>query len=183
MNRRRANSKINLRRMVLFSCFGTLMFASKIFMEFLPNVHPIAMFIVLFTVVYRVQALIPIYVFVFITGIYAGFALWWIPYLYIWTVLWAMAMFIPKKIKPQNLIIVCPIICGLHGIAYGALYAPAQAIMFGYDFQKLLVWIAMGFFPWDVIHAIGNVAMGLLVYPLSKVLRRLDKSLMSGIKQ
>lgn len=163
--------------MVLFSCFGTLMFVSKMFMEFLPNVHPIAMFTVLFTIVYRKQALIPIYIFVFITGVYAGFALWWIPYLYIWTVLWGFAMLIPRKTNPKYLIIIGPSVCGLHGILYGALYAPAQALMFGYNFQKLLAWIAAGFFPWDVIHAIGNTVMGMLIFPLYNVLQRLDKDM------
>ena len=87
-----------IRETALFAMFGALMFISKLILEALPNVHMIAMFIVAFTVVYRVKALIPIYVFVFLTGIYGGFNLWWVPYLYIWTVLWAAVMLLPRKL-------------------------------------------------------------------------------------
>ena len=66
---------------------GTLMYISKAVMEFLPNVHLIAAFIAVFTIVYRAKALFPIYVFVFLTGLMNGFNTWWIPYLYIWAVL------------------------------------------------------------------------------------------------
>ena len=47
-------------QVVLFASFGTLMFISDIAMEVLPNIHLLAMFIVTFTVVYRVKALVPI---------------------------------------------------------------------------------------------------------------------------
>ena len=73
------------------------MFSSKLIMEVLPNIHLIALFVVTLTVVFRQKALYPLYVFVFITGLYAGFAPWWVPYLYIWAVLWAAIMLIPKK--------------------------------------------------------------------------------------
>ena len=80
---------------------GTLMFCSKIIMELLPNIHLIGMFVMVCTIVFRVKALVPIYVFVAITGLYAGFAPWWVPYIYIWTVLWGLTMLIPKKIPPK----------------------------------------------------------------------------------
>ena len=62
------NKKITLFELALFAMYGALMFISKILLEFLPNVHLIGMFIVLFTLIYRAKALIPIYVFVFLTG-------------------------------------------------------------------------------------------------------------------
>ena len=74
------------------------MFIGKLVMEGLPNIHPVAMFIMVFTIVYRAKALIPIGIFVVLTGVYGGFNLWWIPYLYIWAVLWGMTMLIPKGI-------------------------------------------------------------------------------------
>jgi len=58
---------------------------------------------------------------------------------------------------------------------FGILYAPCQAIMFGYSFSTTLKWIAAGF-PFDVLHAAGNVVMGLLVLPIAEILRRLDRN-------
>ena len=153
---------------------GSLMFCSKIIMELLPNIHLLGMFTIVFTVVFRVKALIPIYVFVFITGLYAGFAPWWIPYLYLWTVLWGMAMLLPKNMPQKVACVVYPIVCALHGFAYGTLYAPAQAILFGLDAEQTLAWIVAGL-PWDIVHGIGNIFAGLLIFPLSELLKKLNK--------
>ena len=87
---------------MLFAALGTLMFVSKLIMEVLPNIHLLGMFTMAYTVVFRKKALIPIYVNVMLTGIYLGFSPWWVPYLYVWTVLWGITMLIPKSISPKN---------------------------------------------------------------------------------
>ena len=74
---------------------GAVMFCTKFIMEALPNIHPLGMLTMAFTVVYRGKALIPLYVYVFLNGIFAGFDVWWLPYTYIWTVLWAITMLLP----------------------------------------------------------------------------------------
>lgn len=160
-------------RIVLSAAFGVLMFWSDILMDALPNVHLLAMFIVTFTVVYRVWALLPIYVYVFLNGLFYGFTPTWIPYLYIWTILWALAMLIPRKMHPAIAAVVYILVCGLHGIAFGTLYAPMQIILFfDGNWSMLPTWIAFGL-PFDVIHCIGNLCAGTLVLPLVKVLMRL----------
>lgn len=160
--------------MIIFAMFGAMMFVSKIVMEGLPNIHALALFIVTLTVVYRVRALIPIYLYVILNGLYGGFDLWWMPYLYIWTILWGMAMLLPKKMPDWLAMIVYPLICAIHGIAFGVLYSPGQALMYGFNFEQTLTWIAMGF-PFDIIHAAGNFALGFLILPLSKLLLKLEK--------
>ena len=154
--------------------FAALMFVSKIIMELLPNIHLLGMFVITLTVVFRVKALIPIYLYVFLNGLYSGFSMWWIPYLYIWTVLWALTMLIPKNIPKKVAAFVYPALCALHGLAYGTLYAPAQALMYGFDFEQTLAWIVVGL-PYDVIHCIGNLCAGLLVLPLSELTKKLMK--------
>ena len=149
------------------------MFCSKLIMEFLPNVHLLGMFTILLTVVYRARALIPIYIYVLLNGLYAGFSLWWMPYLYIWTILWGLTMLLPKKMPLKIAAIVYPLLCAIHGFAYGTLYASAQALMFNLSFEQMLVWIGAGI-PFDVIHGIGNFVAGLLVLPLSRLLLKLE---------
>ena len=77
------------------------MYLSKMLMELVPNVHLTGVFVIAFTVVYGVKALYPIYVFVFLTGLFSGFATWWIPYLYLWTVLWGVVMLLPKNMPKR----------------------------------------------------------------------------------
>lgn len=163
-----------IREMTLFAMFGTLMFCSKLITEVLPNIHLLGMFTILLTVVYRTKALIPIYIYVILNGVYAGFSPWWVPYLYIWTVLWGVTMLLPKKMPKGVAYFVYPAVCCLHGIAFGTLYAPAQALMFGMSFEQTIAWIIAGF-PWDLLHGFGNLIAGLLVVPLSDLLILLEK--------
>lgn len=160
--------------LVLFAMLGSLMFCSKLIMEVLPNIHLLGMFVIAFTLVFRVKALIPIYVNVFLTGLYGGFNLWWVPYLYIWTFLWALAMLIPKRTPKWLLCVICPILCSLHGFLYGILYAPAEALLFGLSFEETLVWIASGA-VFDILHGIGNLFAGLLIVPLVMLMNKMIK--------
>ena len=160
--------------MCVFSMLGALMFCSKIIMEALPNIHLLGMFVITFTLVFRVKALIPIYVYVILNGLYAGFNLWWVPYLYIWTILWGITMLLPKRMPRWLCCIVYPTICGLHGFLYGILYAPAEALMFRLNFEQAIAWIISGI-PFDITHGISNIIMGMLVLPMSELLHRLSK--------
>lgn len=160
--------------LAIFPMLGSIMFCSKILMEALPNIHIVGMLVMLYTVVFRVKALIPIYIYVFLTGLYAGFDIWWIPYLYIWTVLWAVTLLLPKDMPRAAAIAVYSVVCTLHGLLYGVLYAPVQALAFGFDFDQALAWIAAGL-PFDIIHAVGNAIFGCFVFPLSKILSRLER--------
>lgn len=165
---------LSIKELALFAMLGTIMFTSKIIMEFLPNVHLLGALTMTYTVVFRKKALVPIYVNVILTGLWFGFATWWIPYLYLWTVLWGVTMLLPKKMPKKWAAIVYPVICSLHGLSYGTLYAPAQAILFGLDFKGMILWIAAGF-PWDIVHALGNIVAGLIILPLSEALSKLQK--------
>ena len=160
--------------MVLFAMLGALMFASKLAMEILPNIHLVGMFTILFTALFRVKALIPIYIFVFISGIYMGFSTWWIPYLYIWIVLWGMAMLIPKRTTPAICVVLYPVLCALHGFLFGTLYAPVYALIMNFSFKEMLSWIVVGL-SFDAVHGISNLALGTLVMPLSTLMKRLLK--------
>ena len=153
---------------------GALIFCSKLLMEWAPNIHFIALFIITFTLVYRIKALVPIYVFVLLTGVYGGFNVWWVPYLYIWLPLWGLAMLLPRRAPAWLLTPLCMLLGGLHGILYGVLYAPAQAFFFHYDLQMTIAWILSGAL-FDILHAIGNFAACTLTMPLVKLLLRLEK--------
>ena len=48
---------VKLVRLVLFAMYGSVMYATKLIMEILPNVHLLGVFIIALTVVYRKKAL------------------------------------------------------------------------------------------------------------------------------
>ena len=167
--------KLTIKEMTVFSMLGAIMYASKVIMEVAPNVHLLGAFIVAFTVVYRKKALYPIYVFVLLTGLFNGFNAWWLPYLYIWAVLWAVVMLLPRKLPKMWQPIIYMSVSAMHGFLYGVLYAPVQALVYGLNFEGTLAWIATGL-PWDMIHGVSNFFCGLLIVPIISVLRLAEKS-------
>lgn len=152
------------------------MYASKMIMEVAPNVHLLGVFTIAFTVVYRKKALYPIYTYVMLNGIFCGFATWWIPYLYLWAVLWGATMLLPKRIPEKLRPLVYMLLCAAHGFLFGTLYAPAQALLYGLSFQKMVAWIISGL-PWDFVHGVSNFFCGILIVPIIKILTFLEKNL------
>lgn len=167
--------KSTAREIAIFGMLGALMYVSKVIMEVVPNVHLLGVFTIAFTMVYRQKALYPIYTYVFLNGLFCGFSTWWIPYLYLWTLLWGVTMLfphrIPKKIQP----LIYMIINACHGFLFGTLYAPAQAILFGLSFEGMIAWIIAGL-PWDFIHGVSNFFCGMLIFPIVSLLRRMENN-------
>ena len=167
-------TSLSIKEIAVFSMLGTLMFFGDILMEMLPNIHFVGILTVIYTLVYRKKALIPLYIYVFLNGLYGGFGVWWIPYLYIWTILWGLAMLIPRKLHIAFTAVLCSFICALHGICFGILYAPAQAIMFSLDLKGMIAWIIAGI-PFDIAHSIGNLAASVIIIPIVTLLCRLER--------
>ena len=167
--------KPTTRELTIFAMLGAVMYASKIIMEFAPNIHLIGVFTVAFTAVYRKKALYPIYVYVLLTGIFYGFASWWLPYLYIWAALWGAVMLLPKNMPKKIRPLVYMAACSAHGFLYGTLYAPAQALLYGLSFQKMIAWIIAGL-PYDCIHGISNSFCGILIVPIISALELAERT-------
>lgn len=150
-----------------------MMFLSRMFMQFIPNVHLLGTFIAATTLVYRLRALLPLYGYILLDGAFHGFSSWWVPYLYIWLPVWLMFMAVGKLQFPAKFRApLYMVLVGLHGLSFGVLYAPFQAWVFGLGWNGMIAWIVAGF-PFDVIHGVGNFAAGTLIIPLSALIGRL----------
>ncbi len=166
--------KLTTKEIVVFAMLGVIMYASKLILEFAPNVHLLGVFTMAYTIVYRKKALYPIYTYVLLNGMFYGFAAWWIPYLYVWALLWGVTLLLVKKLpeqmpkKWQSLLYMS--VCAVHGFLFGTLYAPVQAILFGLSLKGTIAWIAAGL-PWDLIHGVSNFFCGSLILPISAMLR------------
>ena len=166
--------KLSIRELCVFSMLGALMVATKALMDALPNIHLLAPLIAAYTLVYRKKALYPLYVFVLLEGLLNGFGTWWIPYLYIWTLLWGAVMLLPEKLPQKLAPLIYMAVCALHGFLFGTLYAPVQALLYGLSFKATLTWIAAGI-PFDLIHGVSNFFCGALVLPITAALRRVER--------
>ncbi len=156
--------------LVLFALLGTLLLAGDLLMEWLPNIHLVGVLITAYTAVYRWKALIPLYVYVLLLGLLNGFSTWWIPYLYIWAVLWLAVMLLPRTLTKKT-VWVYAVVCAAHGFLFGVLYAPAQVLLFGLPWSSTFAWVAAGL-PFDILHGVGNAVLSLLLLPLTKLLEK-----------
>lgn len=164
-----------LEECVVFALFAAMMYISAQ-IDIIPNVHPLALFVAVLTVVYRFKALIPIYLYVFLEGLMGGFNLWWYPYLYIWTVLWLLVMLIPRRINEVFAAVLLTIAAVLHGLSFGLLYMPFQCYVFfkgNWDFAW--IWFLNGA-VFDTLHAVGNLTATLIAIPMIRLLSRLNKT-------
>ena len=174
---RRKKALLTVYEIAVFGMLGALMMVSDLLMNVIPNVHLIGVMIVVLTVVYRWKALFPIYVYVLLIGLMEGLGTWWLPYLYVWTLLWGMAMLLPKRMPKWLAPIVYALVCGLHGFGFGLWWIPSQMLLMSFSFKQALVWWQFGFFTADIPHGIGNLVGSILIVPLVNLIRKLDKRL------
>lgn len=167
-------SHSRIRALVIYAMWGALMFGSTFFLKGLPNIHLLALFIIVTTRVYRFGALIPLYVYVFLEGVVQGFHPWWIPYLYVWTALWAVTMLLPRKL-PDRVAVVCYVALGLlHGLFFEVLWVPFYVTFEGLTFRLALVRLLYGV-GFSITHGVGNAVSCVLCLPLIRLVERLEK--------
>lgn len=152
---------------------GAILLCSKEVMAVLPNIEPVTMLLLAYTVAYRFRALIPLYLFVTLEAVLYPNISTTLMYLYVWLVPVAVALLLPKRVLPAP---VYALIGGLYGLAFGVFCAPAEAWYFGLDFPGTVAWVAAGL-PFDLLHAAGNAVLCLLVAPLARLLVKLDETL------
>ena len=169
--------KLKIHEITVFAMLSAVMFASKVAMEGIPNVHLLGTFVVAFTLTYRKKALLPIYGYVFVNGIWEGFSPFgWLPELYLWLILWGAVMLLPKKMPKVMAPIVYMLVSCLHGLFFGVLYSPVYALFSGMGWDRVWLWILAGL-PFDLLHGMGNFALGTLIIPIATLLKKLDKTI------
>lgn len=158
---------LTVKEVALFGMLGALTFGGKFIMAVLPNIEPVSLFVLVFTVVFGLKALFPIGVYVALEILVYGIQLWNINYLYVWAVLAIAAWFLRRVQEP----LIWAVISGVFGLAFGALCAPVYLFTGGLHFA--FSWWLSGI-PFDLLHCAGNFVMTLLLFaPLRKLLTSL----------
>ena len=171
---RRKHTGLTIREIAIFAMLGALMAVSDLAMNILPNVHLVGVLTMVYTLAYRAKALFPIGVYLFLIGVFEGFGLWWLAYLYIWPILWGITMLLPRRMPRKVAPFVYTLVCGLHGFAFGFLWIPAQMLLLSFSFKQALIWWSAGFLTADVPNGIGNLVGSVLIVPLVTVIRKLS---------
>lgn len=154
------------KEIVIMGMMTAASFAGQIAMSFLPNIEIVTLLFILYTLLLGKKVFLVIYAFVLLEGIFYGFGLWWLNYLYIWTIL-AIVVLIFRN---QQSVWFWSIVSVFYGLSYGALCSIIYLFIGGIN-TAFAYWVSgLGF---DVIHCIGNVVVCLILYkPLRYVLEK-----------
>ena len=156
-----------LRELILLALLGAMMMATQVALAALPNIHLVAVFVILAALLFGWKALFSVYIFVILEGLIYGFSMWFINYLYVWAILALVAWLLRNQQSP----VVWALVAGVFGLLFGALCAPVYLFTGGPAFA--LSWWVSGI-PFDVLHCAGNFVMALVLFvPLRRLLSRL----------
>lgn len=163
-----ASKTLSVRELVLFALLGAVMFAGKMAMAGLPNIEPVSLLVILYTLAFGRKALWSIYLYVALECVVWGLNTWSISYLYVWFLLYLASRLLRKMDSPLG----WAVVSGSFGLFFGLLCTPVQLCIGGWAYA--VSWWISGI-PFDLAHCGGNFAMALLLYrPCRRVLAELD---------
>lgn len=149
---------------------SAILLVGQLGMSFLPNIEPVSTLIILYTLVYKKQVFPIIYAFVLLEGIIFGFGIWWVSYLYIWSILALLVLALQKMDSAVR----WAVVSASFGLAFGALTAIPYLISGGL-YAAFTYWT--NGIPFDILHCIGNFVLTLALYkPLLHLLQRLHSA-------
>lgn len=159
--------KGSLRRMVLLALISAIMFATQVALAAIPNVHLVAVFVILAALLFGWQSLISVYIFVLLEGLVYGFSMWFLNYLYVWTILAVISVLFRRNRSR----IFWTALAGIFGLLFGALCAIPYFFIGGWA-GAFSYWIAG--IPFDLVHCVSNAVLTfVLLLPLYNLCMKL----------
>lgn len=160
-------SALGAREVAVLGLLGAVLFGSKAALAWLPNVEPVSLLVIVYTVILGWRALFPICVYILLEYVTWGFGLWSACYLYVWPLLALTAWLLRRMEAPLG----WAVVSGAFGLCFGALCALAYLAAGGWAFA--VSWWVQGI-PFDLIHCGGNFVLALALFrPCRELLARL----------
>lgn len=158
--------RVPARKLTVLALMGALMYACQVVMSFVPNVHIVAMLIIVTGLLFGWEAFYSVILFIILEGITYGFGIWWFNYLYVWPVL----VLIVCLLRKNDSVIFWGVVAAVHGLCFGALCAIPYFFIGGAG-MAFSYWVAG--IPFDIVHCISNFVVTLvLLKPLRTVIER-----------
>lgn len=156
-------------RLVIMAALSAILLIGQLGMAFLPNIEVVSTLIILYTLSYKKLVFPILYTFVLLEGVVFGFGIWWVSYLYIWSILALIVL----ALRKMDSALLWAVVSGAFGLSFWALCAIPYLISGGL-YAAFSYWSAG--IPYDILHCAGNFVLTLALYrPLSHLLKRLRR--------
>ena len=161
--------RFTAKRACYIAAMSAIIVVAKEAVSSIPNVEPVTILVCLFSVHFGVDTLFAVYIFDIVEGLIYGFhPLWWLPYLYVWPLLWLLARMLKKEDPP----LVWALLMGIYGLCFGTLCTLPYFVVG--DWAGGLAYFLSGL-SFDLIHCVSNFLIGLLLWnPLNRALSHIN---------
>ena len=112
---KRTSSREKTLRLALAGLMGALLVVGKQVMSGLPNIEPVTLLIVLFTLELPRETPAAITVFLLLQGVLYGFGLWWAMYIYVWYLLALLTWLLRRMDNALG----WAVFSGIYGLCFG----------------------------------------------------------------
>jgi energy-coupling factor transport system substrate-specific component len=126
-------------------------------MAALPNIEPVTLLLMLFTLYLGKKVIFVIAAYLLLEGCFYGFGLWWIMYLYTWPLL----AFLTHLLRRQKSVWFFAILSALFGLFFGALCSIPYLFIGGVS--TAFAWWVSGI-PFDLIHCVSNFVLCMILF-------------------
>lgn len=168
------NSPNKIRQLVTLGLLSAILLVGQLALAPLPNIELVSTLLIIYTQAFKKQVFFIIYVFALLEGLLFGFGIWWVSYLYVWSIL-ALIVLLLQKLDSA---ILWAVVSGAFGLLFGALCAIPYLVSGGTG-AAFAYWSAG--IPYDILHCGGNFALTLLLYkPLTRLISKLHQNMRNG---
>lgn len=158
--------RITIKDIALIGLCSAILVAAQVVLSLLPNIELVSLLVILYTRNLKGRTVYIIYVFALLQGLIYGFHIWWVTYLYVWTILFLIA----RALGDMDNALAWAIVSGLFGLCFGALTTIPYLFVLG-PAGALAYFMSGALF--DLVHCGGNFLAALLLYnPLNSVLQK-----------
>lgn len=165
--------KIKTNEICLYGILGAVLFVSKFAMSFIPNVEPVSLLLIIYTLIFGMKAIYSLTTYVLLEFLIYGFGFWSIAYLYIWLILMIASIIISKITNNNMNTLLWASVSGMFGLIFGALYIPLYVVSMG--FEAAIIWWFSGIL-FDVIHGVANFTLCIILFkPITNILSKLQQ--------
>lgn len=166
---------LSIRDIALIGAMVAVIEVCKMVMAPLPNIELTSFWVIQFTLFFGWKMVFVIPVFILIEGCVYGFGLWWMMYLYAWPLL-ALFAYINRK---KETLLFWSLTSAIFGLLFGAMCAIPYFFIGWVDggiaagLRTAFTWWVAGI-PWDITHAIGNLALMLVLFrPMRRIMEKI----------
>lgn len=163
------NQRSQARTISVLALCTALVFGLQVALAAIPNGETVTLLFILYTLYFRSKTLYIIYTFAVLEGLTYGFSVWWIVYLYIWTILWALVMVLGRR---ERSVWFWSILAACYGLSFGVLCSLPDFVVGGFPlaFTK---WVSG--IPFDLAHGVFNFAIVFILFkPLNSLFANLQ---------